>query len=165
MLDLTIFSKLFIENFHQLLEDVVTPKNHQTANEAMMPFKVRHKIIVCMLEKTKQWYNLCTITLVCVQVYDFELQDGKDICEPSNHYYKKYKMEERNVAVSHPYISYLLCNIWCLRLHCHLLSLADSVFSLVHFSGTQKHYANMLKASEISKYTSTMSWPFQYLYC
>ena len=53
MLDLTIFSKLFIENFHQLLEDVVTPKNHQTADEAMMQFKVRHKITVCMLKKTK----------------------------------------------------------------------------------------------------------------
>ena len=53
MLDLTIFSKSFIENFHHLSEDVITPKTHQAADEAMMPFKVRHKITVCMLKKTK----------------------------------------------------------------------------------------------------------------
>ena len=49
---LKIIFKLFIEDFHHLLEDVA-PKTHQAADEAMMPFKVRHKITVCMLKKTK----------------------------------------------------------------------------------------------------------------
>ena len=44
----------------------------------------------------------------------------------------------------------------CIIIYCPLLVL---FFSLAHFPGTQKHYA-ILKVSEITKYTSTMSWPF-----